>query len=65
MFMQFITDKNERIIINIDKVVLISEEKKGISVVLDDGTPIRVSEDYETVAKRLVSRELLPFQNTL
>lgn len=64
MFIQFTTDKNEKIIVGIEKIMLISEEKKGVTVVLSDGTPIRVFEDYETVTARLVKRELLPLKNT-
>lgn len=59
MFMQFATQKGENIIIPTAKILLISEEKKGVTIVMDDGTPITISESFETVVSRLNRREML------
>ena len=64
MFIQFETRMSETIIVNVNKILMIYATKKGATVVLDDGTPITVSESFEQVAMRLQRRELLfsPFQ---
>ena len=57
--MQFVTPKGEKVIVSTAKILLINEERKGVTVVMDDGTPISISESFETVASRLFNRELL------
>lgn len=59
MFMQFETTKGEKVIICVNKILLIQNEKKGVTVVLDDGTPITVLQGFDDVAHRLVRRDLL------
>ena len=61
MFMQFETMRGEKIIVSVSKIFYVSEGKRGATVVLDDGTPITVSESFEQVAMRLKRRELLLF----
>lgn len=62
MFMQFVTPKGENVILSIPKIMLISEEKKGVTVIMDDGTPISISDSIETVSQRLRNRDIL-FKN--
>lgn len=57
MFILFVTTKGERIIVNKEKVLFISEKSKGATVVLDDGTPLSVSQDFEMICKRLERSE--------
>lgn len=57
MFMQFETTKNEKIIVGVNKILLIAEGKRGATVVLIDGTPITVKQNFEEVATRLKRRE--------
>lgn len=52
MFIELLTTKNERVSVNINKVLFFGETKKGTIVVLDDGTPIEVVADYEEVLSR-------------
>ena len=59
MFMQFITPKGENVILSISKIMLISEEKKGVTVIMDDGTPISISDSFEKVSQRLRNRDIL------
>lgn len=59
MFMQFLTPKGENVILSISKIMLISEEKKGVTVIMDDGTPISISDSFETVSTRLRNRDIL------
>ena len=59
MFMQFVTPKGENVILSISKIMLISEEKKGVTVIMDDGTPISISDSFEKVSQRLRNRDLL------
>ncbi|MBO7297477.1 MAG: hypothetical protein J6U60_00335 [Clostridia bacterium] len=59
MFMQFETTKNEKIIVGVNKILLIAEGKRGATVVLIDGTPITVKQNFEEVATRLNRRERL------
>ena len=64
MFMQFLTPKGENVILSISKIMLISEEKKGVTVIMDDGTPISISDSFETVSTRLRNRDIL-FQTSV
>ena len=64
MFMQFVTPKGENVILSISKIMLISEEKKGVTVIMDDGTPISISDSFETVSTRLRNRDIL-FQTSV
>lgn len=57
--MQFATQKGENIIIPTAKILLISEEKKGVTIVMDDGTPITISDSIETISQRLRNRDIL------
>lgn len=59
MFMQFVTPKGENVILSISKIMLISEEKKGVTVIMDDGTPISISDSFEKVSQRLRNRDIL------
>lgn len=61
MFMQFETTKNEKIIVGVNKILLVAEGKRGATVVLIDGTPITVKQNFEEVATRLKRRER-PFE---
>lgn len=60
MFMQFVTPKGEKVILSTEKIMLITEEKKGVTVIIDDGTPIPVSEKFESVSIRLNRGNFLP-----
>ena len=53
MFIQFKTLKNEKVLVPVGKILLIEEDKRGSTVVLDDGTPLLVLENIEDVAKRI------------
>ena len=53
MFIQFETSKSEKVLVPISKILLIEQDKRGVTVVLDDGTPLLVCETIESVAKRL------------
>ena len=64
MFMQFITPKGENVILSISKIMLISEDKKGVTVIMDDGTPISISDSFEMVSTRLRNRDIL-FQTSV
>ena len=57
MFMHFETTKNEKIIVGVNKILLVAEGKRGATVVLIDGTPITVKQNFEEVATRLKRRE--------
>lgn len=57
MFMQLRTAKGERVIVNVNKILLIDETKKGATVVLENGLPILVSESLDELATRLNRRE--------
>ena len=59
MFMRFVTPKGENVILSISKIMLISEEKKGVTVIMDDGTPISISDSFEKVSQRLRNRDIL------
>lgn len=59
MFMQFVTPKGENVILSISKIMLISEEKKGVTVIMDDGTPISISDSFEKVSQRLRNWDIL------
>ena len=52
MFIELLTAKNEKISVNVDKVLFFAETKKGTTVILDDGTVIELCSDYKTVARR-------------
>ena len=58
--MQFVTPKGEKVILSTEKIMLITEEKKGVTVIIDDGTPIPVSENFESVSIRLNRGNFLP-----
>ena len=53
MFIQCETSKNEKIIVPVRKILLIVEEKKGVTVFLEDGTSFLVLETIETIGRRL------------
>lgn len=52
MFIEMLTIKNEKISVNVNKVLFFAETKKGTTVILDDGTGIELMIDYDTVCKR-------------
>lgn len=55
MFIELLTAKNEKISVNVNKVLFFAETKKGTTVILDDGTVVDLCADYETVCRRFVS----------
>ena len=55
--MRFETPKGEKVIVPTEKILLISEEKKGVTIVMEDGTPIPISEDFATVERRFARGE--------
>ena len=59
MIMRFVTPKGENVILSISKIMLISEEKKGVTVIMDDGTPISISDSFEKISQRLRNRDIL------
>lgn len=52
MFIEILTAKNEKVSVNVNKVLFFAETKKGTTVILDDGTGIELMIDYDTVCKR-------------
>lgn len=56
MFVQFQTVKGENMLVNVEKIMLISNGKRGVCLVMDDGMPFDLSEEYETVVNRLLER---------
>lgn len=58
MFIQFQTVRGENVIVATEKIQLIQEERRGVTIVMDDGTPITVSEALELVYRRLEERGL-------
>lgn len=58
MFIQFQTVKGENVIVSTEKIQLIQQERKGVTIVMDDGTPITISQEIERVYKRLEDRGL-------
>lgn len=52
MFIEMLTAKDERVSVNVNKVLFFAETKKGTTVILDDGTGIDLVLDYDTVCKR-------------
>lgn len=57
--MQFLTPKGEKVLISTSKITLISEDRKGVTVVLDDGTPIAIADSFEKIIQRFSRREIL------
>ena len=56
--MQFETKQGERVCVQIKEILMISEDKKGVTVELSDGTPILVSQSYDEVLRRLEKRNV-------
>lgn len=52
MFLEFFTVKNEKISVNMERVLFFVETKKGTNVILDDGTVIETLENYSAVCSR-------------
>ena len=52
MFIELLTAKNEKVSVNVNKVLFFAETKKGTTVILDDGTAIDLMIDYATACKR-------------
>lgn len=59
MFIHFVTTKGEKVVINMNKILFINEEKKRVLVFLEDGTMLSVTDDFETVCQRLFRRDSL------
>ena len=64
MFIEMLTAKNEKVSVNVNKVLFFAETKKGTTVILDDGTAIDLMIDYATACMRfnrhVVNAEFLP-----
>lgn len=58
MFIQFQTVRGENVIVATEKIQLIQEERRGVTIVMDDGTPITIPEALELVYRRLEERGL-------
>lgn len=52
MFIEMLTAKNEKVSVNVNKVLFFAETKKGTTVILDDGTGIDFVMDYDTARER-------------
>lgn len=52
MFIEMLTAKNEKVSVNVNKVLFFAETKKGTTVILDDGTAIDLMIDYATACRR-------------
>lgn len=52
MFIEMLTAKNEKVSVNVNKVLFFAETKKGTTVILDDGTAIDLMIDYAMACKR-------------
>ena len=52
MFIEMLTAKNEKVSVNVNKVLFFAETKKGTIVILDDGTAIDLMIEYATACKR-------------
>ena len=52
VFIEMLTAKNEKISVNVNKVLFFAETKKGVTVILDDGTVIELMVDYNTACKQ-------------
>lgn len=48
-FIELQTVRNEKVSVNVNRVLFFAETKKSTSVVLDDGTSIDVSDDYASL----------------
>ena len=55
-YIQFTTNKEERIVFSLRQVFYILEEESTTAVMLNDGTRIELLEDFSTVAKRVLDR---------
>jgi hypothetical protein len=49
MFVEVLTTKNEKISVNENKVLFFGETKKGVTLILDDGTAIDLAMSYSDV----------------
>lgn len=54
MFVELLTAKNERISVNVSKVLFFAQTKKGTTVILDDGIVLDLLADYESVREQFV-----------
>jgi len=67
VFIEMLTAKNEKVSVNVNKVLFFAETKKGTTVILDDGTGIDLMIDYATACKRfnchVDSAKILPNGN--
>ena len=52
-FIELQTVRNEKVSVNVNRVLFFAETKKSTSVVLDDGTSIDVSDDYASLSRLL------------
>lgn len=52
MFIEMLTAKNEKVSVNVNKVLFFAETKKGTTVILDDGTAIDLMIDYAMACRR-------------
>lgn len=50
-FIELQTVRNEKVSVNVNRVLFFAETKKSTSVVLDDGTSIDVSDDYASLSR--------------
>lgn len=52
MFIELLTAKNERVSVNVSKVLFFAQTKKGTTLILDDGTVLDLLADYESVREQ-------------
>ena len=56
LYVQFSTKKEERIAFPIKRIFYVLEEEDGTAIMFSDGTRIEITEEIETVMKRIVTK---------
>lgn len=52
MFVEFCMLSGERICVNTQKLLYFVKTKKGVSLILEDGTPLGIDENFDHVLSR-------------
>ena len=56
MFVKIHTLKNESLIINSEFIMLVVDNKKGIDIILSDGTPIHADYSFSDISSSLLDK---------
>ena len=58
MFLEFITKRNEKVLINVLNILLITSTKNGALIVDTDSNDYETLETYESIISRLMALEI-------